>query len=65
MSTPLGVASSRTSTASRSSRQVRGRMATPMRAEAIGSAAWKPVTAITAAAARTATEPSRSPQTSR
>ena len=63
--TPFGVASNRTSTASRSRLQVRGRIISPMAADAIASAAVKPVSAMTSAAMTTAIEPSRSPSTSR
>ena len=62
---PSGVASSSTSTASRSRRQVRGRISRPMTTEATASAAVQPVTAMTIAATMTATEPARSPMTSR
>ncbi len=65
MSTPLGAASSSTSSVSRSSFQVRGTIIRPMTSEAIGSAACQPVSRITTAETITATEPSASAATSR
>ena len=47
------------------SRQVRGRMNTPMATATSGSAHHQPVTAMSSAATITPSEPSRSPTTSR
>ena len=65
MSTPLGVASRSTFVASRRSENVRGRISSPIRTEATMSAPVQPVSAITTAATMTATDPARSPITSR
>ena len=62
---PRGLASSSTSTASRSSRQVRGRISTPTASDAIGSARVNPVPAMIAAVTRTASAPNVSEATSR
>ncbi len=62
---PRGLASSSTSTASRSSRQVRGRISTPTASEAMGSARVHPVTAMMAAVTSTASAPNASEATSR
>jgi len=64
-STLLGLVSSRMSTASRSSRQVRGRMSTPMASETIASAWTNPVSWMTSAASSTPTELNASAATSR
>src|SRR6516162_6482954 len=61
----LGLASSRTSTASRSSRQVRGRMSTATASDAMGSARSKPVAATTTPVMITAIAPNVSEATSR
>ena len=65
MSTPLGVPSSSTDIDSRNSASVRGRISSPIATDATTSAPVQPVTAITTAAAITASEPARSPSTSR
>src|SRR6185312_6468962 len=64
-SMPRGLASSSTSTASRSSRQVRGRMSRATASEAIGSIRVNPVAAITIPVPITAMAPKVSEATSR
>ena len=61
----MGVASSNTSTTSRSSDQARGTISTKINNEAMASNRYHPVSMIRIAATITATEPSRSPSTSR
>src|SRR6266700_2116169 len=60
-----GLASSSTSIASASSRQVRGRISTPTSSAAIGSARVKPLAAMTIPVTMTAAAPSASEATSR
>src|SRR5215472_6642202 len=64
-SMPRGLASSSTSTASRSSRQARGRMSSATASEAIGSIRVNPVAAITIPVPITAIAPKVSEATSR
>ena len=65
MSTPRGVAWSSTSTASRSSDKVRGTIRSATSTDAMVSIGVHPVARITIPATSTATEPNRSPMTSR
>ena len=65
MSTPLGAASSRTFSVSRSSFSVRGTIMRPITSEAMGSAACQPVMRMIDAATSTVSEPSVSASTSR
>ena len=63
-SRPFGAISSSTTTESFSRSSDRGRISTAITSEAIGSARWKPVSAITTPAATASTDPSRSASTS-